>query len=111
MVPYYVNEYFGPPAVILAIAGAADLWRRGARDRLTLAVAAWALTCSLFLVIGVVTPVDMRYYLAALPIVAITASAAASQGWAAGGGARMATLMLLAWTVWLGVRTWWRALG
>ena len=31
----------------------------------TLALAGWVLTCGLFLVLGILTPVDMRYYLAA----------------------------------------------
>lgn len=111
VIPYYVNEYFGVPALVLAVGGAASAWRQGARDRLTLAVAGWATACFVFLLIGIVTPVDMRYYLAALPAVALMAATGASQGWAAGGTARLSTLMLLAWTVWIGVRTWWRVLG
>ena len=111
MVPYYVNEYFAVPAVVLAAGGAAYLWRRGARDRLTLAVAGWGAACLLFLVIGILTPVDMRYYLAALPVIALLASAGASSGWAAGGRIRVVTSAVLAWTVWVGVRTWWQTLG
>jgi hypothetical protein len=111
MVPYYANQYFGLPALVLAAAGAASLWRRGARDRLTLVTAGWAAACLLFLVVGILTPVDMRYYLAALPVVAILASAAATQGWAARGTIRVATAVLLVWTAWLGVRTWWTVLG
>ena len=111
LVPYYVNEYFGVPAIVLAAGGAAYLWRRGARDRLTLAVAGWSAACVLFLIVGVATPVDMRYYLAALPVIALFASVGASSGWAAGGQLRIVTTALLAWTVWTGVRTWWRMLG
>ena len=103
-VPRYLHLYFGVPALALAAAGAWDLWRRAARDRLTLAVAAWGLTCVAFLVIGVLTPVDMRYYVAALPAIAITAAAGASAGWTAGGPRRIATVVLLTWLAVLGVR-------
>ena len=59
---------------MLAACGAWQLYRHGARDRLTLATAGWALSCTLFLIIGIITPVDMRYYLAAVPAVAIAAA-------------------------------------
>ena len=36
-------------------------------DGLDLATAGWMAACLLFLAIGILTPVDMRYYLAALP--------------------------------------------
>ncbi len=63
-VPRYLNLYFGVPALALATWGVAILWSRGARDRTTLATTGWFLTCGLFLVLGILTPVDMRYYLA-----------------------------------------------
>jgi hypothetical protein len=109
-VPMYVNAYFGIPAVALVAAGAWQLWRRAARDRLTLTVAGWSLTCGAFLLMGVLTPVDMRYYVAALPAVAIVAAAGASAGWSAGGMWRAATVALLAWSTWLGLETWWTTL-
>ena len=43
------------------------LARARATDRLTLALTGWILSCAVFLVIGVLTPVDMRHYLAAVP--------------------------------------------
>ena len=49
---------------------------RGARAiGTTLATTGWLLTCGLFLVLGILTPVDMRYYLAAVPALAIFAAA------------------------------------
>ena len=111
VVPYYLDGYFGLAVLILAAAGAWSLWRRSSRDRLTLTACGWALTCTLFLLIGVLTPVDMRYYLAAMPAVATAAAAGASAGWNAGGRWRVATLLLLAWTTWGGIQTWWRVLG
>jgi hypothetical protein len=109
-VPMYVNAYFGIPVMALVAAGAWQLWRRSARDRLTLTVAGWSLACGAFLLIGVLTPVDMRYYVAALPAMAIVAAAGASAGWSAGGTWRAATVALLAWSTWLGLETWWTTL-
>ena len=47
------------------------LWRaahgRSAAERLPLAMLGWALACLAFLVLGILTPVDMRYYLARDP--------------------------------------------
>jgi hypothetical protein len=111
LVPLNLHAYLGVPAILLAAWGTVSLWRRGLRDRLTLAVAGWGMTCVLFLVVGVLTPVDMRYYLASLPALAIVASAGASTGWAAGERRRLVAVALLAWAVWVGIATWWRVLG
>jgi hypothetical protein len=111
MVPYYSAIYFGLPAIALTAIGATQLWRHGARDRLSLTVCGWALTCTIFLIVGVVTPVDMRYYVAALPAVAITAAAAASHWWERDGPRRYVAAFLLAWAAAIGVGTWFGALG
>ena len=57
------------------------LARGRAADRLTLALGGWILSCGLFLVIGVLTPVDMRHYLAAIPAIAIAAGSGAAWAW------------------------------
>lgn len=111
IVPLYLYIYFGVPALVLAAAGGVDLWRRSARDRMTLTVAAWAVACAVFLLVGVLTPVDMRYYVAALPAVAIAGAAGASAWWAAGGVRRILAVLLLAGTVVVGVQNWWRILN
>jgi hypothetical protein len=108
-VPYYLREYFGIPALALAALGAWEL-RRQAANRLTLAVLGLTLASLLFLAIGVLTPVDMRYYLAALPAVALAAAAGASTGWDTGGLRRAAIVFLLAWTTWNGLQAWWGTL-
>ena len=110
-VPRYLREYLGIPAIVLAGAGLLSGWRRGARDRLTLTLAGWGVACLAFLILGVATPVDMRYYLAALPLIAAYASAAASEGWTAGGSRRLVTVVLLMWCLWLGVDHWWHTLA
>ena len=110
-VPRYLYLYFGIPASLLAAWGGVALWRRSAADRLTLTIGGWALACLAFLAIGIVTPVDMRYYLAAIPAVALTAALGASAAWSAGGAARIAAAALLGWTLVEGVRVWWNTIG
>ena len=43
------------------------LWRRQQRDRLALTLSGWAVGCGAFLVLGVLTPVDMRLLPGVLP--------------------------------------------
>ena len=75
-VPRYVYLYFGVPTLLLAAWGARWLWRPV--DRLSLAIGGWTLACGAFLALGILTPVDMRYYLAAIPVVALVAGLGAS---------------------------------
>ena len=70
-VPRYLQVVLRRPGAGARRWGAALLWQRGARDRTSLAAAGWLLTCGLFLVLGILTPVDMRYYLAAIPALAL----------------------------------------
>lgn len=110
-VPRYLNEYLGLPGLALASIGAWRLWRQGARDRLTLSAAAWGTSCALFLALGILTPLDMRYYLASIPVVAVAGAAGASTLWAGGGAGRGIAAILLMWAVSVGVATWWSALS
>jgi hypothetical protein len=68
------------------------------------------LTCALYLIVGVLTPLDMRHYLAVIPALALLAAAGASWWWQSGGAARIIAALVLAWIVWTGVETWWRTL-
>lgn len=106
-VPRYAYLYFTVPVMVLAAAGAVDRWQRGSRDRLSLTIGGWALACGLFLLVGVLTPVDMRYYLAATPVIALLAAVGASRGWQEGNLWRVVTVLLLAWTIWIAVEVWW----
>lgn len=110
-VPYYLRVYFGLPIVALSIIGAWHMVRRGATDRLTLTVAGWMLSCAIFLVVGVLTPLDMRYYLAAIPALAILSGIGASYSWQAGPSWRAFAGVLLAAAAVAGIRNWWSALG
>jgi hypothetical protein len=110
-VPRYLDLYFGIPVLVLAGWGAGVMWRTSRTDRLTLAIAGWTLACLAFLVLGVLTPVDMRYYLAAIPVVAIAAGTGASAAWNHGGRSRAVAAIFLAWVLINGVHGWWTALG
>jgi hypothetical protein len=110
-VPRYVGIYFGIPAMLLAAWGTRILWRRGGNRPLTLTIGGWALACGAFLILGILTPVDMRYYLASIPAIALAGGFGASAGWYAGGTARAASAALLTWALVQGVRGWWSTIG
>jgi hypothetical protein len=110
-VPYYLRINFGLPLIALTAIGAWRMSARGAADRLTLTVWGWMLACALFLIVGIVTPLDMRYYLAAIPAIAIIAAVGASRGWDGGLEWRAATGVLLAAAAIAGVTNWWSVLN
>jgi len=110
-VPMYLRIYFGFPVMALAVWGASFLWRRGARDRSSLAITGWLVTCGIFLLLGILTPVDMRYYLAVIPAISFLAAIGASSGWTSGGLSRAAATLLLFGAVYVGLRAWWSTLG
>jgi hypothetical protein len=116
LVPYSLGIYVGAPVLLFAVLGAVELARRRAGERLTIAVAGWTLACLAFLVLGVVTPVDMRPYLAALPAIAIAAGYGGAWAWSEGwplhrGLWRITTAAFLAATISTGFHAWWNALG
>jgi len=110
-VPGYLYGYFGVPMLALAVWGTALLWQRGARDRVSLAATGWACACLLFLALGVATPVDLRHYLAAVPVVALVAAIGAAIAWTPGGYRRAVVSGLLVWSSLVGVQAWWSRLN
>jgi len=110
-VPRYLVLYYGIPILLLWAAGAALLWKRGARDRVTLACAGWLGGCLLFWIAGILTPVDMRHYLASVPAVAVIGGAGAAIAWTSGMQKRAAAGVVLGWAVVSGVHAWWSTLG
>ena len=102
-VPRQLGLMYGLPVVVLAAIGAGRLVVRSLRDRLTLALLGWTLSCLLFFAVGIATPVDMRYYLAAIPAIAIAAAAGASWMWTRSRALRAAAAVLLAWAAMIGV--------
>ena len=85
-------------------------------DRLALTLGGWILACAAFLVIGVLTPVDMRYYLAAIPALAIAAGDGAAWAWSKVSSRhraiwRLTTAAFLAGIVSTAFHNWWNTLG
>jgi hypothetical protein len=66
----------------------------------------WLAGCGLFLIAGVLTPVDLRYYLAAIPVVATLAGFGAVSLWSGGAAGRTAAAALLLWLLWVSVSRW-----
>lgn len=116
LVPYSVQIYIGVPVLIAAIAGSAHLIAEHDRERLTLVFEGWMLSCLVFLLIGILTPVDMRYYLASLPALSVAGGLGAAWAWSGRAGSRqvawrVAAGVLLAAAISTGVQGWWSALG
>jgi hypothetical protein len=115
-VPYSLGITIGAPVLLFAVLGATEMALKKTGDRLALALGGWTLACLLFLALGVLTPVDMRYYLASLPAVAIAAGYGAAWAWSDGWPThralwRVAAALFLAGTLSTGFHAWWEALG
>jgi Ca2+/Na+ antiporter len=111
LVPYNLLTYYGAPVIALAMAGGAWLWRQPRHTRLSLTLAGWAGACVVFLGLGVLTPVDLRYYLAFSPALAILAGLGASWLWQGGAAGRAMAGTLLALAVARAVWEWLRPLA
>jgi hypothetical protein len=74
-IPGYLGKYFGWPVLVLFVAGILDVLRRTAseRDELDIVLIAWTTTAMGFLLISLVSPLDLRYYLAVAPAMAALA--------------------------------------
>jgi hypothetical protein len=126
LVPYELRIYIGAPVLLFAFLRAVELARRRASDlstvasakvdRLALTLAGWTVSCLAFLVLGILTPIDMRYYLAALPVVAIAAGSGGAWAWDDGWRLhrrlwRLVAAVFLADTISTGFHHWWSVLG
>jgi hypothetical protein len=116
LVPYYLEAYIGAPVLLFAFVGAAELSLRRGGERLTLTLAGWMLSCLLFMALGILTPVDMRYHLAAVPALAIAAGYGSAWAWTQGWPQhrtmwRVTAAIFLAGTILVGFRNWWNVLG
>jgi hypothetical protein len=116
LVPFSLGVYIGVPVLLFAVLGTVEMTMEKTGDRLTLALGGWTLACVAFLALGVLTPVDMRSYLAALPAIAIAAGYGAAWAWNDSSPAyrtlwRATTAAFLAGTISTGFHAWWNALG
>ncbi len=109
-VPRSIYLHLGIPATILAVWGLGVL-RRGYPPRLVFTIAGWIVACGAFLVLGIVTPVDMRHYLAVIPAFAAAGGLAFAHGWNSAGMTRAAAALLVSWAVAIFIHTWWSTLS
>jgi hypothetical protein len=105
-VPRLVNYVYGWALVLLFAGGLVAITRPAVRSPIRVIVATWLAVCVLFLVAGIITPVDMRHYLAAMPAVAVVIAAGGVSGWRRGGGWRLAVCALTLVAVWVAVLAW-----
>jgi len=101
------NRYFGWPAVVAASLG---VWRLFADvavpPRLKWLLVAWGGASLVFTVIGLVTPLELRYHFAAFPAVAILGALGWSWAWRRSLPFKLAAALVLAAAVWVGLRQW-----
>ena len=66
----------------------------------------WGGICLVFLALGIVTPIEMRYHFAAFPMLAVAAAFACSWAWRSPVAVRLAISALVVAGVWDGVAQW-----
>ena len=102
---------FGVPGMLLAIAGAAQLAVRPTPSPVQRLLAMWLAVCGFFMVVGIVTPVDLRHLLAALPVIGILIAIGFAAGWRRGPIGRALGIAAAGWMVWVCAISWTGALG
>jgi hypothetical protein len=110
-VPQLTLDYLGWPALIMAAVG---IWRMAAEqvDRtLKDLIAAWSASCIAVLLLGLVTPVQMRALLALFPAIAIAAGFGSAWAWRRSATARASVIAVGAFALWLGVSQWMALFG
>ncbi len=98
-----MQNVFGLPVIVAAVAGAVWLVRRHRRDGLTAVFAGWGLTWILFSALAVFTAVEMRASLAAAPLMlalAVGVLDALARGSRAGTIVAGVTIAAIAWSGW-----------
>ncbi len=102
---------FGLPAIALAVIGAVRLIRERRPAPIRTILVMWLTACGLFMIVGVITPVDLRHLLAALPVIGILAAIGFAGAWRAGPAGRLAGLAAVAWMFWVAALSWTNTLG
>ncbi len=105
-VPGYVAKYLEWPLLMLAGLGGWISMKPHRRDRVALLLWSWICTCVLFLLIGLLTPVDLRYYLAVAPALAVLAGVGVAEGLRRHRLTALVVLSLFAWFAGRGLWYW-----
>ena len=106
-VPRYLVRYYGVPGLALGAVGLLLLLGRWREDSLAATCSAWAIAVVAFMTLGVLSPLDLRYYLAGYPLVALSGGFAAAAAFDRGGWARRLAIAALALTGLVAARAWW----
>jgi hypothetical protein len=110
-VPELALDYLGWPALVI---GAIGFWRL-AVDRVNPMVgwliAAWVGSCVAFLLVGIVTPVQMRTYFALFPAFAVAAAFGSVWAWRHNLVLRAGLVAIATFALWLGVKQWTELFG
>ncbi|HTK28846.1 MAG TPA: hypothetical protein VL309_04815 [Vicinamibacterales bacterium] len=110
-IPHLAGDYLGWPAMLAAAIGAWRLRWDVDNPRLVRLLAGWAGACVAFLLLGIVTPVQMRTYFAVFPVLAVGAAFGWTWAWRGRLPLRVAAVVVLAAAVWVGCRQWMAMLG
>ena len=110
-VPGGLAVTFGIPGMLLAVVGAVQLIVRRRPSPVQRLLAMWLAVCGLFMVVGIITPVDLRHLLAALPVVGVLCAIGFAALWRGGPLGRLAGGAAAAWMVWVCALSWTSALG
>ena len=110
-VPRYLTRYYGLPGILLGALGLGLMARRWRGDSLAAIGLAWAVAVLAFLVVGVLSPIDLRYYLAGYPLVALAGGFAVDTAVARGGWHRHLVIALLGVSIVAAALAWWSWLG
>ncbi len=103
-IPVLLSLYYSTAGVVLGMAGV-WWWRRSglaSSDRVV--VAAGGLVLAGFLLVGVITPIDFRHYLAAIPLVAIVIAIGTHALWSTGRLGQVAVACVWSVLVWSALR-------
>jgi hypothetical protein len=104
--------FFTWPFLLLAVIGAVERVRDGSADESWWLVEwGWLLGCGALLVVGLLTPVAVRHYYAAMPAVAVLAATAIVTLWRAGGQLRALATLGAGLGAAMGVNFWLTTLG
>jgi hypothetical protein len=104
--PVLAGQYFGWAAIVSAIAGVWAVRKTGGPAHLTLALIAWAGVCLLFMIVGVLSPMEFRYYFSFFPVLAVAAAYACAWAWRSHVTFRAAAVAALTVGIWAGVHQW-----
>ena len=109
--PRGLTVTFGLPAMLLGVVGAIRIARDRSPSPMRTLVVMWLIACGLFMIVGIITPVDLRHLLAALPIIGIFAAVGFAGLWRSGSGGRWAAVAAAAWMGWVTAISWAGMLG